>query len=110
MVTKICKDIKNLQVVSTIMTNGVGQVTRRKDRESITVKYPKEIISYQQHIGGGDCGYQHRVMGTGLANVAHFKSVTRNIFWDLLYLVSYRDSQHETWQRTVHRDQEEAGS
>ena len=47
-------------------------------------------------MNGVDCGDHHRVMGSGLANVTHLKSGTRNNFWDLLILVSYRDSQHGT--------------
>ena len=41
MVLKIWKYSKTLQVVSTTMTKGVGQVTRRKGRYSIKVKPPK---------------------------------------------------------------------
>ena len=39
------------------MTKCVGQVTRSKVRESIIVKRPKDIIAYQQHMGGDDYRY-----------------------------------------------------
>ena len=72
MVLKIWKYSKTLQVVSTTMTKCVGQVTRRKVRESIIVKRPKDMIAYQQHMGGVDCGYQHRLMWEVFVNVSHF--------------------------------------
>ena len=56
MVIKIWKDSKTLQVVSTTMTKVVGRVTIRKGRDSTTVNFPKDIIKYQQHIGGVDIG------------------------------------------------------
>ena len=51
MVITIRKDSKTLQVVSNTMDKGVGQVIRRKCRDSITVKFPKDIIIYQQKYG-----------------------------------------------------------
>ena len=52
MVTKIRKDSKTLQVFTNTMAKGVGKVTGREGRDSITVKPPNEIIIYQQHMGG----------------------------------------------------------
>ena len=72
MVIKICKDSNTLQVFNTTMTKGVGGVTRKKGRYSITVKFPKYTITYQQHMGRDDCEDNHRLMGSGFANVAHF--------------------------------------
>ena len=74
MVITIRKDSKTLQVVSTTMTKYVGQVTRRKGRDSIIVKYPKEIITHQKHMGGVGCGYINGLMGAGLSNLEHFKT------------------------------------
>ena len=54
------------------MTKVVGGVTRKKGRYSITVKFPKYTITYQQHMGRDDCEDNHRLMGSGFANVAHF--------------------------------------
>ena len=54
------------------MTKGVGKVTRSNGKESITVKSPNEIITYQQHMGGADRRDQHRLMRAGFANEAHF--------------------------------------
>ena len=55
------------------MDKGVGQVTRRKGRESITVKLPKDIITYKKQMGRVDSGYQNRFIGTVFANATHFK-------------------------------------
>ena len=74
MVITIRKDSKTLQVVSTTMTKYVGKFTRRKGRDSITVKYPKEIITHQKHMGGVGCGYINGLMGAGLSNLEHFKT------------------------------------
>ena len=72
MVITLCKDIKTLQVGSTAMTKGAGKVTRMNGRYSITVKLSKDIITYQKHMGGFYRGYQHRLMGSGFENLAHF--------------------------------------
>jgi len=34
---------------------------------------PNDIEKYQNYMGGVDRGDQHRVMGAGFSNVAHFK-------------------------------------
>ena len=47
------------------MTQGVDQVTRRKGRESIILKQPKENTTYQKRMGRVDHGYKHRLMGVG---------------------------------------------
>ena len=56
MIIKIWRDSKNLDVVIT------KKFTRMKGKESITVKSPNHIISYQQHMDGLDNGDQNRVM------------------------------------------------
>ena len=66
------KDSKKLQVVSTTMAKGVGGVTRRKGRHSTTVKFPKNIITYQQYMDRVYHRDQHKLMGSGFTNVAHF--------------------------------------
>ena len=55
------------------MAKGFGQVTSRKVMGSIIVNYPKDIITYHQHMGGVDCGDLHRLMGEVFVNVPHFK-------------------------------------
>ena len=54
------------------MTKGVGQVTRRKGRDLITVKLTKDIITCQQLMGGFDRGDHHMLMKSGFTNVSHF--------------------------------------
>ena len=49
--------------------------------DSITLKLPKYIIKYQQHMGGVDHGYQNRVMGSGFLNVAQFKKCYKKAFF-----------------------------
>ena len=73
MVIKIWKESKTLQVFSTTMTNGVGQIDSRNGRDSISVKTPKDIITYQKHMGIVDLGDQYRLMGAGSVNIANFK-------------------------------------
>ena len=51
MVITIWKDSNILQGFSNTITKGVGEVTRRKGRYQITLKYSKYIITYQQHMG-----------------------------------------------------------
>ena len=75
MVIKRWKDSKTLQVVSTTMAKDVIQVARRKGREPVSVKPPKEIITHHTHLGGFDCGYQHRLMGAGFASAENFKKL-----------------------------------
>ena len=100
------EDIKTLQIVITTMAKRIGQVTRRKSRDSTTVKQTKEIIKYQKHMGGVDREDQQRLMGTGFPNVTHFKNQREKDFWYLLTLVPHRDSWHGTWRRSAHRYQE----
>ena len=73
MVITIWKYSNTLQVVSTTITKGVGKVTSRKGRDSITVKCTKGIITYWHHMGRVDCGYYHRLILEGFSNVSHFK-------------------------------------
>ena len=74
------KDSKVLQVVSTIMKKGIGKVERRVGKDKVSVDCPNDIIEYQKHMGGVDRGDQHRVMGAGFANVAHFKKWYKKAF------------------------------
>ena len=67
------KDSRILQTVSTIMLKGTEKIQRRKGSKIIEVIVPKDIKQYQNYMGGVDRGDQHRVMGAGFANVAHFK-------------------------------------
>ena len=73
MVITIWKESKTLQVVSTTMTNGVGQIDSRNGRDSISVKPPKDIITYQKHMGVVYCGDQYMLIGAGSVNISHFK-------------------------------------
>ena len=56
-----------------MMTKFVGQVIMSKGNDSIAVKSSKAVFTYQRHMVGVYCGDQHRVMGAGFVNVAHFK-------------------------------------
>ena len=56
------QDSNTLQVVNATVTKGVGKFTRRKVRDSITVKYPKDNIMHQKHMGNVDSGNQNRLM------------------------------------------------
>ena len=67
------KDSKTSHIFSTTTTKGIGQVIRMKGKDSITLKPPKEIITYHQHIGRFDRVYQNRLMGAGFKNIAHLK-------------------------------------
>ena len=79
----IQKDSKTLQVVIPKMTKGVEKVTRINSRDSITVKYLNDMIKYQKHMGGVDCGDHHRLMGAGFASVVHFKKWYKKSFLGL---------------------------
>ena len=74
------KDSKILKIVSTVMKSGVGEVQRRSGRDIITVKCPNDVIEYQNNMDGVDRGDQHRMMGAGFANVAHFKKWYKKAF------------------------------
>ena len=71
MVITIWKDINTLQVFSNIITKGIGQVNRRNGRDFITVKFPKCIITYQQHMVRVHFGSQKGLMGAVFENVSH---------------------------------------
>ena len=83
MVATRWKDSKILQTVSTVMMSGVDEVARRVGSTIIKVSCPNDIIKYQKHMGGVDKGDQHRVMGAGFANVAHFKKWYKKAFMGL---------------------------
>ena len=67
------RDSKTLQTVSTVMVPGHQTVNRRIGRNIIEVTCPNDIVMYQKSMDGVDRGDQHRVMGAGFSNVAHFK-------------------------------------
>ena len=74
------KDSKVLQTVSTVMEQGVSSVQRRTGASLIQVSCPNDIIKYQKYMGGVDRGDQHRVIGAGFSNVAHFKKWYKKCF------------------------------
>ena len=74
------EDLKILQTLSTTMKSGVETVTRRVGANIVNVKFPADIVQYQKNMGGVDQGDQHRVMGAGFANVAHFKKWYKKAF------------------------------
>ena len=82
-ITRLKKN--TLQGVSTTMAKGVGQVTSRKVMDSIIVKYPKDNITYQQHMGGVYCGYQHSLMGEVFVNLSHLKTCYKKELGDCLF-------------------------
>ena len=55
------------------MMSGVGEVNKRTGAKVVTVLCPNDIILYQKYMNRVDRGDQHRVVGTGFANVDHFK-------------------------------------
>ena len=67
------KDSKSLQIAGKVIMSGVGEVQRRSGRDIITVYCPNYVIGYQNNMDGVHIGDQLRMMGTGFANVAHFK-------------------------------------
>ena len=77
------KDSKNLQTVSTVMKPGSQKVIRRQGANLIEVTCPNDIVLYQQHMGGVDRGDQHRMVGAGFANVAHFKKWYKKTFFGI---------------------------
>ena len=48
------KDSKILQIVSTVMKSGVGEVHRRSGRDIITFKCPYDVIENQNNMDGVD--------------------------------------------------------
>ena len=65
------------------MNKGIGEVTRNKVRNLITVKFLDDIITYQQHMGRVDHGDHHRLMRTVLSNIATFKKWYKKAFLGL---------------------------
>ena len=74
------KDSRTLQVVSTVIKNGVGVVKRRTGASVLDEKCPNDIIMHQQNMGGVDHGDQHRVIGAGFANVSHVKKLYKKVY------------------------------
>ena len=66
------KDSRILQIINTIMKEGVGEVTRRTGATILDVQCANDVIMYQQNMDDVDRGGQHRVVGAGFAYVAHF--------------------------------------
>ena len=79
-VITIWKVIKTLQVVSNTVYKGVGQVNRSKGRQSIILKGPNNIITYQKHMGGVYHGDHRRLTSTGFANASNFKKWYKKVF------------------------------
>ena len=79
MVITSWKYSKILQTISTTMTKGLILVQRRTGPKVIDVTVPKDIEQYQIYISGVDHRDQHRVMGAGFLNVAHFKKWYKNL-------------------------------
>ena len=77
------RDSKTLQTVSTVMKHGKSIIQRRVGSKIIDVVCPNDIILYQQGMGGVDRGDQHRVVGAGFANVAHFKKWYKKAFFGI---------------------------
>ena len=77
------KDSRILQTVSTIMKPGIKTITRRVGSDLIDVTCPSDIVEYQNYMDGVDRGDQHRVMGAGFANVAHFKKWYKKVFMEI---------------------------
>ena len=73
------RDSKDLQTVSTVMVKGIGSVFRQVGKDKIEVRCPNDIIMYQENMGGVDRGDQHRIMGAGFSNVAHFKKMYKKL-------------------------------
>ena len=74
------KDSKILRTVSTVMCKGAQTIQRRNGATLIDVTCPNDIVMYQKYMGGVDRGDQHRVVGAGFANVAHFKKWYKKAF------------------------------
>ena len=62
------------------MEKGVSTVQRRTGANLIQVPCPNDIQQYQKYMGGVDRGDQHRVIGAGFSNVAHFKKWYKKCF------------------------------
>ena len=62
------------------MKPGSQTITRRQGEKLIEVECPNDIVLYQKNMGGVDRGDQHRMVGEGFANVAHFKKWYKKTF------------------------------
>ena len=62
------------------MKSCVSEVSRRTGATIIKVPCPNDVILYQKYMDGVDRGDQHRVVGAGFANVAHFKKWYKKAF------------------------------
>ena len=74
------------------MKRGICTISRRVWLEIIEVTCPSDIVEYQTHMDGVDRGDQHRFMGAGFANVAHFKKWYKKVFMgiaDFSFLQAY---------------------
>ena len=62
------------------MKHGTQVVHRRNGANIIDVTCPNDIVLYQQNMEGVDRGDQHRMIGAGFSNVAHFKKWYKKAF------------------------------
>ena len=76
------------------MKSGVSEVSRRTGATVVKVQCPNDIILYQQYMDGVDRGDQHRVVGAGFANVAHFKKWYKRHFWSFVTSAFYKPLQY----------------
>ena len=65
------------------MKHGIQKVKRRNGANLIEVDCPNDIVLYQQNMGGVDRGDQHRIVGAGFSNVAHFKKWYKKAFMEV---------------------------
>ena len=65
------------------MKSGCEVVQRRNGATVIDVQCPSDIVLYKKNMGGVDRGDQHRVIGAGFANVAHFKKWFKKTFFGI---------------------------
>ena len=70
------------------MKMGIKIITRRVRSDTIEVRCPSDIVECQNKVDGEDRGHYHRVMGTGFANVAHFKKWYEKVLTGIADLVS----------------------
>ena len=86
------KDSRVSKNVSIIMKPRVKTIGRQVGLEILDVRYPSDIFEYQTHMDCVDRGSQHRIMGAGFANVAHFKKWYKKVFMgieDFSFLQAY---------------------
>ena len=65
------------------MCKGAKIIQCRNGSTIIDVTCLNDIVTYQNNMGGVNHGDQHRVIGAGFDNVAHFKNSTKMLSWAL---------------------------